>query len=296
MDTIRIVKELLDTNYFLTPEFKKYGKCYLFTTENLTGIFNCIDVTDKNITTVAGSGDQYLNAYLLGASHVLIFDINPLTLPLVELKVASLINLEYPDFCNFFIDGEDTFNKNTFNKLFKYLSDNTAAYYDFLLTHYPPKEIIKRTMHNFSPSLQKLKSINPYMEPENYYKLKEILQGKEIDFIESDLTSLPINLNEKQDAIFLSNISDSIARIWSINILKCYKRFIHVLSHNLNPKGQIQAGYIYNSYKTQVDYPIFANKEKRQAIFTSPEFSEHEVESYESYGTKDIVVNFHKKR
>ena len=54
--------------------FKK--DIYLFTTENISGYINDMDLKDKSLLTLGSSLDQAYNALLLGASQIDVFDIN----------------------------------------------------------------------------------------------------------------------------------------------------------------------------------------------------------------------------
>ena len=50
---------------------------YPFTTEMISGYFDKLDLKEKTVLTVGSSIDQGLNALLLGAKNVTVFDINP---------------------------------------------------------------------------------------------------------------------------------------------------------------------------------------------------------------------------
>lgn len=57
-----IIDHILNNNYELSRDFEKYGKIYLNTTENIAGILEGLDIKGKKVLSVAGSGDQMLNA------------------------------------------------------------------------------------------------------------------------------------------------------------------------------------------------------------------------------------------
>ena len=61
-----------------------YCPIYLFTTENIKGITNSLDVTNKNILTVSSSGDHILNMLLNGATNIESYDINYLCTDIVD--------------------------------------------------------------------------------------------------------------------------------------------------------------------------------------------------------------------
>ena len=57
------VKKHLIKSKSLNYDFGSYSKIYNMTTENIFGFLNHYDLKGKRILTVAGSGDQRLNAY-----------------------------------------------------------------------------------------------------------------------------------------------------------------------------------------------------------------------------------------
>lgn len=295
---IDTVNKILSKNSQLNCEFVPYGKVYLSTTENIKGIMSKIDLQGKSVLSVAGSGDQALNAYFNGAKEVTLFDINPLAMAQSELKITAAKKLTYEEFCEFFIPGlGNVLCPLTFSKLSNYLREDVANYYDYLFSNYKPSEIFVKTAYRFLPSIDKLESLNSYMKKDNFKKLPKILEDKEIKYLESSLLDLPTKLEDKYDAILLSNISDSLEDIWNINTLKSYKRFIHILSDNLNKNGTIQCGYIYPSYNQQRRKPLFANTTERQKIFNDKEFREWKVETYvPNSGLDDTIIIYEKKK
>lgn len=295
---LQVVKKILETNKILSGEFEKYGKVYLTTTENISGIMSKINLKNQNVLSVAGSGDQALNAYLNGAKSVTLFDINPLAYAQVELKLTAARILSYEEFCEFFIPNlGNLLNKKTFSKLSNYLKDDVASYYDYLFSNFTPSEIFVKTIQCFYPDFYKLQNMNDYMKKDNFQKLPKVLEGKEITYIESNLIDLPNKLEDKYDTILLSNISDSLEKIWDVDTLKSYKRFIHVLSKSLNKYGTIQCGYVYSNYNKQIRKPIFSNANERHKIFTNNEFDEWKVETcVPTSALDDTVVTYQKKK
>lgn len=294
---IDIIKAIFESRYELYDDFKKYGKIYLNTTENIKGILDGMNLKDKNVLAVAGSGDQALNAYFLGAESVTLFDINPLALAQAELKIKAAQKLNYREFCNFFLPGNGGILYNeTYKKLSNSLSDEANSFYEYLYSNYNGLEIFFKIAHAFYPTISTLERVNNYMGEDNFKELKEKLEGKKVKFIETGLDELPNSLNDLYDIMLLSNISDSINKIWDVNTLKCYKRFIHVLSKNLSKEGIIQCGYIYNNYKGHENVNDFINDEERRKVFTLDEFKEKDITSYQFHSSFDKVITFEKKR
>lgn len=293
-----IIKSTLEHQGELKGTFGEYSKVYLNTTENISGIMASMNLSDKDVLSVAGSGDQALNAYLNGAKTVSVFDINPLSFAITDLKVTGARKLKHAEFCNYFMPIWGEFLEyDTFNRLSKYLSEDTAIYFDYLYSNYTTREIFNKTMYHFTTDITTLHNLNDYLQRDNYERLQKMLEEKDIKYIKSNLTELPEKLDDKYDAILLSNISDSIEDIWNIDTLKCYKRFIHTLSKKLNKEGIIQCAYIYSKYTSQIRKPIIANASERQKVFTEDEFKEVDVNTFVSVSPyDDKVIYFEKKR
>lgn len=291
------IKNILDKNFSLSNEFGKYSKIYMMTTENIKGFLETCYLENKNVLTVAGSGDQMLNAYLMGAKNVTCFDINPLAFYQVELKKAAVSTLSYQEFLDFFfLEFNNILSPKIFEKIAPALGFEACTFFQLLYNNYNSNDIFKRVYYNFSPSLDKMKRMNAYLEEDNYTKLSSILKNKDISFIESDITTLPEKLNDHSyDYILLSNISDSIQDIWQNNSLKNFKRLIHTLSKHLNLYGMIQVGYIYDYY-SNAKKQIFQNKNLRQSVFTTDEFHSTFVESYRFHSESDGIITYQKTK
>ena len=82
-------------------EFSKYSGLYAFTNENLLATFNLLNLKNKSLLTVAGSGDSIFEAYLQGVKKVYSFDINCLAKYYIELKKAGVKALGWEDFIAF---------------------------------------------------------------------------------------------------------------------------------------------------------------------------------------------------
>ncbi len=291
------VDNILSSNQSLANDFGKFSKIYFMTTENIKGFLQQYDLTEKNVLTVAGSGDQMLNSYLMGAKNVTCFDINPLAFYQVKLKKAAVSSLSYDEFIFFFFqEFEKCLDYSLFRKMQDNLDQDTIHFFEYLYSKYSSQEIFKKIYYRFQPSLHKMKSMNAYLEEDNYYKLSAILKDKDISFIESDITRLEEKLNNQLfDMILLSNISDSIDDIWQTDSLQNYRNFIYSLNQYLDSNGTVQVGYIYDYYANRCPYS-FHHKEKRQAVFTSREFHSTFVESYRFYSNRDVIITFQKQK
>ena len=57
----------------------RFDVIYPFTSENIAGYMEDLDLTDKKVITVTASSDHILNAIAQGATNITTFDINPET-------------------------------------------------------------------------------------------------------------------------------------------------------------------------------------------------------------------------
>lgn len=297
MSIVEKVDTILKAKSVLSSDFGLFSKIYLMTTENIKAFLQQYSLQNKDILTVAGSGDQMLNAYLMGANNVTCFDINPLAFSQVKLKKAAVCSLEYEEFLEFFFpEFGKLFERYLFDKFSYQLDSETKDLFQYLYSNYESKDILNKIYYRYHASLEKIKSMNAYLDKDNYQKLASILKGKNVNFIQSDITSLRSKLEENlYDMILLSNISDSIEDIYPIASLKNFKRLIHSLSKNLHQDGIIQVGYIYDYFFTRHDR-LFSKKQERQKVFTTDEFLTTLIESYRFHSESDAVITFQKKR
>ena len=295
------IKQYICSNGKLNTDFGSYSKIYSMTTENIAGFLNNYDLKNKKVLTVAGSGDQRINSFMLGASKVTCFDINPLTKLQINLKDTALKIVNYEKFINFFgintrrYDNYYEFLDNrVFNEFKNKLDTDTYEFYNFLIN--------KRNLTNyydiyqgFDNNLDLLTKMDNYLTPDSYEMAKQIIKNKDIDFVESDIKTLPDKLsNEKYDLILLSNISDYIHKMYKDNPLYNYRLLIDELTNHLNQFGTIQVGYIYSTYHKENDTSNFRFNSERQKYFPTSIFHTQQVDSYDNNGEKDKIITYQK--
>lgn len=296
IDIDKVVKTI-SYGYSLGFEFGKYSKIYMHTTENIKDFIRCFDLKDKDVFTVAGSGDQALNAYSYGAKSVDIFDINPLTKSGVDLKVSGAKALTYEEFIHFFFsEFSEYFSEHLYERIYPYLENDTKILFDTLFNKVGVKKTLKGLYYQINPTLEKMKKMNLYLDEYYYYLLKNNLKDKKVEFIEESITDIDKRLNKKYDMMMFSNISDSLNSIYGINHLQCFKELIASLIEYLNLYGTIEVGYIYGCYSKMEVTNDFINKNKREKVFTTDEYHTMLVNSYDGYFQKDRVVYYTKTK
>ena len=148
--------------------FKKDN--YLFTTENIAGYINEMDVKDKSVLTLGSSLDQAYNALLLEAEELTVFDIN------VNIEMFHMIKKEL------------------------ILNYSRNDLYNNVIVSMGVKDLDQL------PSIQN--KYNLYMHnDDNYELLREKLLEKDISFINGDIFDIKDELkNKKYDRMILSNV------------------------------------------------------------------------------------------
>lgn len=297
MSIANLADSMIYENGSLPSDFGPISKCYLLTTENIRGILKNDDLRGKTVLSVAGSGDQMVNAYAMGASNVTCFDINYLSAYQLKLKRAAIITLNYQEYLNFFLaENGQQLNYRSFQEMKRELDPETINFFDQLYSQYKEEEIFKKLYYPFQTNLEKMKKMNLYFEEDTYCKVSSILKDKPIKFLNSDITKLSEKLDgEKFDKIILSNISQSIENIYDHDELHQYRTLIRRLSKNVNNGGSIQAGYIYD-YHFPNPVSLFDRQEQRTKTFKEPEFSTDLVDCYRFNSGNDGVITYRKRK
>jgi uncharacterized LabA/DUF88 family protein len=227
---------------------------YIYATEQISKYYSKLDLKQKKILTIIGSGDQAFNAFFYGAKEVVCFDINQLSKHIFYLKQEAIKNLSYLDFISYFGDGvyKTTLKYNIYNKFKHQLPKSTKQFFDsaysnfnnsgFLLYNSPL--FTKRECHHLENNL---KTMNVYLRSEkNYLQLQAILKTKNIKLIISDLYHLKNKLTDKFDIINISNIPNFIFKILNHDYLKL-KIVFRDLKELLNKKGVV-IWYTYSKH------------------------------------------------
>lgn len=293
------LKAYIITNRKLSSDFGKFSKIYNMTTENIYGFLKNYDLKDKRILSVAGSGDQRLNAYLLGAKEVTCFDINPLTKLHLDLKDSAIANINFEKFLNFFNIYSRKYGSffgaldfRIYDEFKDSLDSNTRYLFDEIINN---SEISEKSIYfDFLNDVRILENMNGYLTPDTYEKMSTIIKKQRINFIESSIDELSSKLNgDKFDMILLSNISDYIHKIYGENGLEEYRKVIDKLTDNLELYGIMQVGYIYANYSKYDDVGNFRISSERNKYFPCNEFYSVVVDSYQE-GYKDKVITYQK--
>lgn len=209
-----------------------YGKLYYSTNENLTRLFNNFTVADKDVLTVAASGDQFFSAVYRGAKSVDTFDINKLTKYYLYLRKWSILYLDalYPNKTLFLCD----------NRWVEYLlkvvepkNDDEVEAINFF------KKYLELTEDTFTHNLFFMGAQDKDIPFRKDIKgLKKKLVEKEINFKDFDLFK-EVKTDKKYDRVIISNILEYGA---------CDRKKLEQASKNLdallNEDGEVICSYL----------------------------------------------------
>lgn len=283
-----------------------FDRIYHFTTEMIKGYFEKISFKNKDILTVMASGDHALNAILLGAKKVDTFDVNPLAVYYFKLKEAAIKSLSLEEFKSFFYSdypnnvtvNDKMLNWKLYLKISPYLEEKYKLFWDNIYLEFSGLEIGHSDLFWQSDSSQNRLSVyNPYLIEKNYKILKNKLLTKKINVTFKQTNIKDIDLKNKYDYIFLSNISQYLNYMYENDYLENFNELVLKLSDNLNENGILFHSYLYdythyyNDITNQFMPKIYCNKEVEEKI------SNLDIMTFKSYGLsndKDAVLIYKK--
>ena len=185
---------------------------YVYATEMVALYYRRLKLKGKKVLTIAGSGDQVLNALFYGAKEVVGFDINQNSLYMTELKISAIPVLSYQEFLRFFSQTKKGFDHVLYVKIRPLLSKGCQKYFDGLYESAGKKELgtsgYFRKRNEFVKN--KVKKINAYLaDKASYNKMGVVLEHtRPVLFVANVLTlskSKKIT-GKKFDVINLSNV------------------------------------------------------------------------------------------
>lgn len=221
---------------------ERFNSIYPFTTENITGYMNDLDLSNKKIITVTGSSDHIINSILKGATEITTFDVNPLTKIYMDLKLAAMSQLSFEDFLQLFLYNTKKYIDNDIISMFDMPEKSKKFWLNYLLQNNNNFDVITSKLFNtkYYNSDSKLWQ-NMYLNKESYNQVKELLKKCNIRFINANLNEL--HINENYDYMFLSNISDYINLMYPENGIYQYRDLMYCFLKNIRA---IYFAYLYD--------------------------------------------------
>lgn len=283
------LNDLLVTPPSTRHRFSVNSPAYLFSTENITGILNTLDISGKTVLTVGASGDHLFNFTLRGARQTDCFDVNLYAKYVIELKRKAIEQFSCQQFVEFCLQGISE------PSLYQRLREKLSLPCRFLFD--------RREQHSFLKPLrlsrQQLIANNPYLQSEQAYRQLRCLLTPET-FILSEVQQLSRHLTRTYDLIFLSNIIDYSHLMFEGDYLYQYReKVIRPLLNRLKPQGQLAVGYIYDlKDKHASSHRNCANlREERLRCFYLPGYSyrEYDFPSAVENDNRDAILILQKE-
>ncbi len=188
---------------------------YKKTNEKLNEFIDLLLNKDK-VLSVIGSGDQILNTLLTKPSKIDAFDISVFPKFFLKLKIASIKSLSRDEYIKFFFSTTETFldeyyDDLYFDKIRKELDIDAEDFWTYLFQYNDWYDIYNSTLFSSESVFEEQAIIqNKYLDNDEYYKLRDILQSVQINYIESNL--LDLKINDTYDLIYLSNILEYVKK------------------------------------------------------------------------------------
>lgn len=186
---------------------------YVCATEMVSSYYKRLGLRDKRVLTIAGSGDQIINALFYGAKEVVGFDINRNALFLTELKIAAIRTLSYPQFIRYFSQTKTGFSHALYATIRPALSKACKTYFDRLYTAVGSNGLgVSKYFRSRSNLVDKAKvlKINGYLADQvAYSKIRKILERSRPTLYVENLLTLATSKKfqgNKFDIINLSNV------------------------------------------------------------------------------------------
>ena len=232
---------------------------YIYATENMKGYYSKLNLKNKRVLSICGSGDQVLNAYFYNAKKVIGFDLNKRAEFITRLKIAAIKEMDYKEFLYFFGRRVNTgFDYAVYKKFKEKLDNKTRRFFDRLYKefNYNGKKMVKSSYFRQRDDFESpLKLINAYLKSRrNYLKMRKILEKKSFKFISENIKDIHKKLKEKVDIINLSNVPNYyVGSLEKKGVEKPVENFYNVLL-NLRKILRRRGKIFFYSYSKKI-YP-----------------------------------------
>jgi hypothetical protein len=270
--------------------FQGLAPIYPFTTENLAGYLPLLNLKNKSVLTVSGSGDQVLNAVYFGAGKIDAFDINLLSSVYTEIKMQAVMTLSYQEFLDFFSlrpDNRLVLSLRLYEKSATKLSPLARITFKTFYAAFNGDGCSLRDsplFYNKPPVDPQATVYNAYLQDtEKYRQTRAALDNVEYRWFQCDISGLCLRLEPKAqyDIILLSNIADYIHRMYpGEDHLEQFTRLVlQPLTGHLSPGGLLCAACLFQVDSQTAGPPKndMYRPQKRRGILKLPGMEYREI-------------------
>lgn len=189
-------------------ELEDYKKIYYNSNEKINNMIRSIDINNKNVLTVLGSGDQAFHLYNNGASNVDVFDINKLTIYYYYLRRWNILYLDkyYPKYSGLKFDFNIDYIKGLIDLVVPKTEEelNALNYWKLFASKFTDYDIeFLFYLPDSNGNDLKMNNIS------DVSFVKEKIKNDDFKYYDYDF-SWNVNLDKKYDLIYLSNIPEWI--------------------------------------------------------------------------------------
>lgn len=233
--------------YAFNPEengyYDEFNTFYLSTTESIALYLPLLDVKDKSVLTVCGSGDQALDMSLQGTKNITIFDINKSALYYFYLKIAAIKSLTFNEFTDCIIKG---YPKYYYEMIKDNIPITVRGFFDYIYYKCLAQDLSSYCYGITHIRSSEIDNKESYMTPNNYLELQNNIDNYNFEIIRSDVRTLLDHVKSTYDIINLSNIMDHLC----LNSYRCPPKLFKVLIEKgiiplLNEEGKLLCAYLY---------------------------------------------------
>ena len=257
-------KDISKTNALFKCKGGGFQRMYFNSNENLKRILLYLDIENKNILSVLGSGDQAFHFYNRGAKSVDLFDNNKLAIYYFYLRLwfIKYENIFYPP-----LKMNKIIIKNLIKKVEpRNVEELDAFNYWNMYIYFFNDDDTEWLFHPTEPGISNNK-IN------DLEKLKEIITNRTFDIYNVDISKDKVN-DKKYDIIFKSNVTDYVNN-------QDYAFYLDNLDNLLNENGIIVSTNVLFKYPNCYEVETFKSK----FIFDEmPKYFDNEKKEYLSPG------------
>lgn len=195
----------------------------------------------KKVLAVTGSGDQIINSVLQGGEEIIGLDICRFPKYFVTLKLAAIKALNKEEYIEYIIGDVDRYiyplSKKYYDRVRQELSDDAREFWDHVFENRDEREVYNSHLFRpFQVSPKRFIRNNPYLQGDNYNKVKQRLSDVSICLGDGDFFNTDLSEFDKVDLVLLSNIFNyiSVPAKSVTERVKMYKDFLKKLPLKIN--------------------------------------------------------------
>lgn len=232
-------------NFSWRNAFYENSGIYRFTNEDITSYFSHLENKEKVLTVIA-SGGQILNGILAGTRNFDCYDISVFPEYYLHLQIASILALSKDDYLKYYFsdDRDEVFGDDFYDKISERLSGKYKEFWDTLYMFDDGYDIYNSLLFRSDPCFKGFTiNANPYLQDNNYEKLKNILQTESIRI---NPVVADINKTRFDSEYDLVNLSNILAYRFKEDDIESHIEFMK--RFNLTPNGEV-IHYFYDMKK-----------------------------------------------